>query len=112
MLWEMALSSQSQLSSCVSGPRKSMLSQGAPFHPEVTEGGSSWGRRERSCCGRLVLPEETEEAVEICPGSWGRGAISVCPLGQRGLAPQTKLGGGPRPAGGWACGMGASQPWV
>lgn len=85
MLWEMAPASQSQLSSCVSGHRKSMLSQGAPFHPGVTGGGSSWGRRERAYCGRPGLPRETEEAVETCPGSWGRGAIVVCPLGQRGL---------------------------
>lgn len=51
MLWGMSLASQSQLSSCVSGHRQSVLAQGAPCPPEMTGGGSVWGRREQACRG-------------------------------------------------------------
>lgn len=64
--------SQSQLSSCVSGHRKSALSQGASLSPEVTGGGSAWGRREQACWDRLAVPGEAE-AIETGPGSWGIG---------------------------------------
>lgn len=64
--------SQSQLSSCVSGHRKSVLSQGASLSPEVTGGGSAWGRMEQAGWGRPAVPGEAE-AVETSPGSWDTG---------------------------------------
>lgn len=105
VLWGMALASQSQLSSCVSGHRRSELSQGASFNPEMTGGGSVWGGREQACCGRLDVPGETEEAVETRPGSWGRPGVFSLPPGDRGLGKdKQRLASGLRPsqpAGGW-----------
>lgn len=85
MVWVMALTSLIQLSSCVSGHRKSMLSQRASFNPEMIGSGSAWGRREQTCHGptgsargdwRLLRHTLVPGAVGVC---------SVCPLEQRGV---------------------------
>lgn len=111
MLWGMALASQPEPASCVSGHRKRAFPQGASLSPEVTGGGSAWGRREQACWGRLAVPGGAE-AVETGPGSWGMG----CPLGPRGPGKdRQRLAGGLRssqPAGGWGCAMEARQQWI
>lgn len=75
MVWGMALTSQSQLSSCVSGHRKSALSQRASFNSEMTGGSSAWGRRERACHGQTGSARGAEEAVDTGPGSGVSGSV-------------------------------------
>lgn len=114
MVWVMALTSLIQLSSCVSGHRKSMLSQRASFNPEMLGSGSAWGRREQTCHGPTGSARGHWRLLKH-PGSWGSGSVFSLPPGAEGRRYRQRLGSGLRPAqpaGGWACETGATQPWV